>query len=782
MQDNRLLDFHKGTNKEKADEKFGYMVARSISETVASGYNSYFQRRNAMLKKSRGIAVGDQNMNQYLDMINVNGKESFVNLDLTPPRIAPKFLEINVQRFMERPESVRVSAIDPQSRKRKEEEKDQAEFRMDNKELINGLTQETGIPLEDPNAFTPEDKDDLDFYFGYEYQLPEEIKFEKAIDYVLEDNDWSICKRKAIEDLQECGFAAIRTYVDPNGKIRPVNCEAENTFYSYSKYNDLRDIAWCGEFIKMKIPEFRSRFGKDFPSEKEIFEFVKKAAADCPGYSDALSWHNEYSYLYWRPYDDWEIEVMEFEFKTVDNDIFTAKKNRYGNLVAVDRKAKMPERLGDNKEVIVRQVYNIYKGFYVKKADKLLCWELAKNMVRPQSNLADVYFSYSFYMLKNRDMMPTPLPIRMELYIKAMTLSLLKIQQLKAKLRPAGIAVDINGINNLDLGLGRNSSPLELQAIYDQTGTYYYRSVREDGETRQQMPITELANAGSVPQFQALITEYNFQLQCMRADIGSNEYVEGQSVNPKLGMGVQETQIQASNRTTEFLYEGYLNLMKGCTRNIAILVWDNVMAGGEQYRDFIGDSKIDKTVFDAAIEVQPDAQQRELMRQQVQTALTAGLIDFQDAFKINNIKNIKLQELYLARAQKRRQKEKAESDQANIEATAQAQQQSAQVTSQMKQQEIQLEGQAKMAVASLNAKSQSDQQLEKFVFTMLEKSFETGQPLPPQIQDIVDGYMEAKADAEEEEQAAKDAIMEQQMAQQDQGQRPGVGQQLQQAV
>jgi hypothetical protein len=779
MQDNRLLEFHQGTNKQKADYKFGLMVAQSIANTVAIGYNSYFYRRNEIIRRSRNIAIGDQDMTKYLDMININGKEAYVNLDMTPPRIAPKFLEIITMRFMERPESVTVSAIDPQSRKRKEREKDQAEYRMDNKGFIDTLTQDTGIPLEDPSAFTPEDKDDLDFYFGYEYQLPEEIKFEKGIQYVLTDNDWdSVCKRKILEDLEECGFSAIRTYVDPNGKIRPTPCVPENSFYSYSKYNDFRDIAWCGEFVKIKVPEFRARFGNKFSGEKEIFECIKQAAVGCSGYSETLAWNDLYSYSYFRPYDDWEVEVMEFEFKTVDNDIYTAKKNKYGNLIAVDKRDKMPQRLGDNKEVIIKQVYNIYKGFYLKKIDKLLCWELAKNMIRPHSNLADVYFSYSFYMLKNREMMPTPLPIRMELYIKAMTLSLLKIQQLKAKLRPAGIAVDINGLNDLDLGLGRKIHALELQQIYDQTGTYYYRSIKEDGETRQQMPIQELANAGSVPQFQALIEEYNFQLQCMRADIGSNEYVEGQSVNPKLGMGVQQTQIQSSNRTTEFIYEAYLALMKGCTRNIAILLWDNIIAGGAQYREYVGDEPLDKTVFDATIEVQPDATERQLMREMVQTALTAGLIDFQDAFKINNIKNIKLQGLYLARAQKRRQKEQIETNQANIQATAQAQQQSAAQTSQLKQQELQLTGQINAATEQMKIKGQSDIQLQKLVNDLLLESFKSGKPLSPQMQDIVDGYFESKSDQEENQEAATEEMMAQER-QQAQMQDP---QQLQQAV
>lgn len=783
MQDNRLFEFHQGTNKEKADKKFGLMVSRSIAQTVNSGYNNYYYRRNALIKRSRNIAIGDQDMRQYLDLMNIDGKQSFVNIDLTPPRIAPKFLEINTQRFMERQEAVKVSAIDPQSRRRRELEKEEAEFRMDNKEMVGALTQETGIPLEDPSAYTPDDKDDLDFYFGYEYQLPEEIKFEKAIEYVLGDNDWnSVCKRKIIEDLQEAGFAAIRVYVNANGRICVRPCEAENTFYSYSKYQDLRDVAWCGEFVKMKIPEFRARFTKEFGSEKALFECIKRAAVDCPGYSETMRWMDTYEYAYFRPYDDWEVEVMEFEFKTIDNDIFTAKKNRYGNLVAVDKKEKMPQRLGDNKEVHVRQVYNIYKGYYIKKTDELLCWELAKNMIRPTSNLADVYFSYSFYMLKNRDMIPTPLPIRMELYIKAMTLSLLKIQQLKAKLRPSGISVDINGLNDLDLGLGKKTNALELMSIYDQTGNVFYRSIKEDGETRQMMPINELPNLGGVQQFQALISEYNFQLECMRADIGSNEYVEGQSVNPKLGLGVQNTQIQASNRTTEFLYEAYLELMKGVSRNAGILLWDNIIAGGAQYRDFAGEKPLDKTVFDASIEMLPDLQQRAIVQEMVQTSLTAGIIDFQDAFKINNIQNIKLKELYLAKAQKRKQKEKMQQDQSNIQATSQAQQQSALVTSQAKQQEIQLEWQNKIANTQLTNQGQQEASLSKFVFDVLLKKYETGKPLPPEIQDIVDGYLEAKANQEEDVQAATEEAMMQE--QQNQGMDPTMGSQMpmQQAV
>ena len=770
--DNRLLDFHKGTNKQKADPKFGLQVARSISSTVDRGFNGYFTRRNGKIKQSRDIAAGYQNMTQFLDFMNVDGKNAFVNLDLTPPCIAPKFMDIITQRFMERSEDVQVAAVDPNSKRKQQRAKQEAEFRMEEADTIKALEQESGIPLEDKNAYTPEDKDDLEFYFGYEYQLPEEIKFEKAVDYVLMDNDWlTVCKRKVLEDMEETPLAATRVYVDVNGKIKVRVCEPENTFYSWSKYNDFRDLSWCGELYKMKVTEYRARFNDDYVrqygeglAEQKIFEDILKAAEGCPGWT-SLSWQNDWTWSYYRPYDDWEVEVMDFEFKTVDNDIYTAKKNKYGNLIAVDKRDKMPQRLGENKELVVKQVYNIYRGYYVRKLDRLFQWELAKNMIRPQSNLSDVYFSFSFYMPKNRHMTNVTLPERMSASINQMTLAHLKIQQLIAKMRPAGVMVDVSGLMDIDLGLGHTITPLEMQKVYDQTGNIYFRSIKEDGETRQIVPIQELPNAGSVAQIQAQISVYNFYLERLRQDIGTNESVEGQSVNPKLGLGVMQNQITASNRTTEYIYEGYLSLMQNTCRKIAILLWDNVMFGGKEYREFIGDEKLDEAYFDVNVQMLPDEMERMKIDQKIETALTAQLIDFQDAFKISNIQNIKLKELYLSRAQKRKQQEKMQEAQANIQATTQAQIQSAQATSQAKQQEMQMEFQGKASLTQMEAKSQSEIEMQKFVQQLLLKSFETGQPLPPQLQNIVDGFFNAKTQQEEEEQQMTDMVMQQQQEQ-----------------
>jgi len=94
-----------------------------------------------------------------------------------------------------------------------------------------------------------------------------------------------------------------------------------------------------------------------------------------------------------------EIEVMDFEFKTVDNDILYYKNYKYGNLIAVDKRNKIPQNLGESKEIVSSR-YIVYRDI-IAQLDKLFLLGLAKNMIRPQSNLSDVYFFLRFYMPKN---------------------------------------------------------------------------------------------------------------------------------------------------------------------------------------------------------------------------------------------------------------------------------------------------------------------------------------------------------------------------------------------
>ena len=85
-----------------------------------------------------------------------------------------------------------------------------------------------------------------------------------------------------------------------------------------------------------------------------------------------------------RPYDDWTVDVIDFEIKSIDSLIYQSKTNKFGNVI-VEKKDKMPNNLGQNKEIIKKDMYVIYRGVYVMGTDVMLEWGIAKNMIKPLS-------------------------------------------------------------------------------------------------------------------------------------------------------------------------------------------------------------------------------------------------------------------------------------------------------------------------------------------------------------------------------------------------------------
>jgi hypothetical protein len=70
----------------------------------------------------------------------------------------------------------------------------------------------------------------------------------------------------------------------------------------------------------------------------------------------------------------------------------------------------------------------------------------------------------------------------------------LKLQQAIAKAKPDGLVIDIEGLENVELGKGGELQPLELHDIYEQTGVFYYRSKNPEGGF-QNPPVREIGNS-----------------------------------------------------------------------------------------------------------------------------------------------------------------------------------------------------------------------------------------------------------------------------------------------
>jgi|694.fasta_scaffold18385_3 hypothetical protein len=768
MSDNKqLLNFHLGNSKLKRDTAEGLKISKFLQQAYNSGY---FTKRNKKFEKNRKFSRGKQPMAEFLDLLNVDGKEAFVNLDMKAPAIAPKFMQVIIGGFMKRDERVRASAIDPVSVERKKFDREETEFMMNYGDEMKQMEEMGDVKVMPSNQYVPADYEELELYFGLEYKLPEEILFEKGCEFVLNENGWPVIKRKLLEDISETGIGATKVSVGNNGKVKIRRVVPENSFYGFSQYDDFRDVSFIGEVISMKIVDIRNNY-PNFPEEK-IWEISKKAKQ----YTQSVKWDDRFRYAIDRPYDDWTVDVLDYEIKTIDNVMYQAKTNKFGNVI-VERKDKTPQKLGDNKELITKDMYVIYRGVYVLNSEFMLEWGLAKNMIKPTTvkEMADAFFSYSIYMHENLDLENMAIPERMETSIRQMTLAHLKIQQLIAKLRPAGLIIDIDSLSEINIGQGKALNPLELQKVYDQTGNIYYRRKTEDGEGMNGIPIQEAPNTGSIGQIQQLISVYNHYLDRLRDEIGVNEYREGAQVNPKLGLGVQQSQIQASNNATDFIYDAYLNIYQQTSFKIALLLYDSVLYGGKQYEEYLNPDSVKGRVFDVMIEVMPDDKEKQFVEQMVQTALSAGIIEFEDAFRIRSIKNTKLAEMYLSKAKSIKEQKEMQKAQMNSQMNAQAQQQSIQVKAQADAQLQQIEAQTKAAIITTEMKHKQELSQQEFVQNALLKSFELGRPLSPELQSIVQQYFQGK-----QQEAMQEQMMQQQMMQQQQGMEEGNPEEMEQ--
>jgi hypothetical protein len=765
-----ILNFHLGTIKSKRDEKEGLKISKYLERAFNSGY---FSKRNKKFDKNRKFARGRQPMAEFLDLLNVDGKEAFVNLDMKAPAIAPKFIQVMIGGFMKREEKVRVSAIDPISTDKKKYEREEAEFRMNFGEEIKGIEQEAGLKLMPDNAYTPEDYEELDLFFGGQYQLPEEIMFEKGITAVFDTSGWDVIKRKLLEDMIEVGLACTKVSSSRDGKITVRRVIPENLIYSYSDYDDFRDMSFIGEVISMKIADLREMYPNI--EEEKFFKISQKSK----NYTSSVKWEEKFRYNIDRPYDDWTVDVLDFEIRTVDSMIYQARINKFGNLI-VEKKDKEPQKVGDNKEIIRKTMKVNYHGVYVMNSDIMLEWGIAKNMIKPSiaKELSDVFFSYSLYMHENLDLENMAIPERMETSIRQMTLAHLKIQQLVAKLRPSGLIIDIDSLSDISLGQGKNVTPMEIQQIYDQTGNIYYRRKTEDGDNMNGVPISEAPNSGSIGQIQELVTVYNHYLTRLRDEIGVNEYREGASVNPKLGLGIQRSQVEASNNATDFIYDGYLNLYKQTSFKSALLLYDSVLYGGKQYREYLSDREVKDKQFDVIVEVMPDDAEKQFLNSMIQTAISANAIEFEDAFRVKNIKNYKLAEMYLSKAKKKKMRDDMQKAQQNSEMNSQSQQQSIMAKAQADAQTQQVEAQSKIAITDAESKMKSDLSRQEFIQLALMKSFELDRELPDEIQNIVDQYFQEKEQQKQMEMQQQQEQMMQQMQQQ-QAQEGGQEQEMQ---
>ena len=774
----------------KVSKGYGLQYAKAIYGQWGSveWEGSLYGKRWKEFEISRDYANGTQDTSIYKQILTSldpnNGDGSLVNLDWTPVPIVPKFVKIVVNKILSSKFYPNVEAVDPLSRSEKDFEKNKMKIFIENKDVIKEA-KEAGLRTEvDPDAL-PDTAEETEIFLETNIKTAAEVAAQIGINLTLNWNDFDErVFRRNVEDLVTCGMAVTKRSNDPNYGIVEEYVDPAYFVHSFTDDPTFSDIIYAGHMKRMSIAELKRIAGDQFTEDQ--YEKMARTVMNRFGNDPNRFMDQRYDVgldRYYYGYDEYTINILDFEFVSVDNIIFEKKESRFGNIgfYFKGHKYNAPQQSVYDREAVYMQNQTLYGGKFIIGTEYIFDYGLKKNIPKNVHDLSRTRMSYSVMATNIRRMIPKSMVSGIIGFADQLQLSHLKIQQAIAKAKPDGLIVDIEGLENVQLGRGGELQPLDIQDIYEQTGIFYYRSKNPDGSF-QNPPIRPLDN--SIRNINELITLYNHYLRMIRDATGINEVMDGSSPKGEQLVGVRQQQLSAANNAlydiTNAAMVLYRKICEDVVKCLQILPPKSILykayetaIGRENMAVLSSFSALPMYNFGVRVVSDMGEVDRMYLEQNIQASIAAGELDIEDAIAIRQLRDIDQAERLLVVRRKKRMKMRQEMAQQNSQFQAQANAQVAQVTSQSKMQEDQLKAQLDSQRIQLETQAKAELLQIEYDLKMQLAKVEGGLDIEQQK---IESGVRQEADQSKEE-AKDNRIKEQAVAQskliaQRQGTRP----------
>ena len=538
------------SQEEKLSKEYGLRYAKAIEGQWGNpdSANSNIGGKKNTFSRNRDYANGTQDTSIYKQMLNAldpsNGDGSLMNLDFTSVPILPKFVRIVVNKVLARNPYPNLEAVDPLSSSEKNQQKNVLKNQVKLRPELQKLKELTGEVLvgDDPDSI-PETLEEAEIFLDSNIKTDAEISAQIATNMTLswnnfEDNTF----RRCVNDLAALGMTVVKRTNDPNYGIAIEYVDPVNFIHSHTDDPNLDDIVYAGHVKQVPLHELK-RIAGDELSDQDLEKITKKAKKSSSNSSLSSPYSN--NKIKKDNYAAYTVDVMEFEFISVDCMHFEEKENRHGNtgffyegFSYKERKGSVYERTPHKMDVAM-----VYSGMYIIGTDHILNYGKKANVPKNIHDISRAKLSYSSVAVNLRDQMPKSMVDSCIGFADMLQLTHLKLQQAIAKAKPDGLIIDIEGLENVQLGKGGDLQPLELHDIYEQTGVFYYRSKNPEGGF-QNPPVREIGN--NIRNINELIGLYNHYLRMIRDTTGINEVVDASTPKGDALVGVQQQAIAAS--------------------------------------------------------------------------------------------------------------------------------------------------------------------------------------------------------------------------------------------
>lgn len=641
-------------DNEKDNPAYGLKLLKAAVTKWQTGWNGESrQARKSRFDYNRSYALGKYDMNEFKDVLDLDGEYSVVNLPYDPLTILKPYLNRLKDRYNQRDEVIQCSSVDPFLQNKKKEAKDAAVFKLRNRTEIQQVQQEAGMPVIDFNENDPTTEAEIDLMHILSFHVDEEIIMEDLINIVFYENDFSgVIKDRILDDLINCGYAGTKVYIDGSGRIKIKFIKPENFITSYSEWNDFRDWQYNGEVYYKSIMEIRLLY-PDKIDEEKLYQLSQTLVGQYGNPSGRMGdWQNGWRNALARPYDSWVVPVVELDLKTLGNISKSVVTNKFG------KEAIVKDITNPNASVSTLKsppYYVQYTGIYIMDTEYLLSWGLSKNMIKPEKNLQEIVSQYSMYMYDNTEMTNKPLMEQLIPIIKEMTIYKLQSLKIVAAAAPDGYDIDVALMSDVMLDGVNAMSPMALYEIYKQTGIRYYKSIPDEGMEggTRRVPI----QANNVPfsgKLEELRNLYNAGLLTI-TNLISNQLDSGQITNQAVSQEVVKDAKSIGESTSNYLYDAFLNIMKHTAKVVQLRGWDILMYGKkfgiqyyDGYRQQLGSNKIEyiklvatddwaKTAFDEQIRTVIGDADQNFLENNIQQGLAQQTINIADAMDIREL-------------------------------------------------------------------------------------------------------------------------------------------------
>ena len=694
------------SDAEKATMEYGLQVGQAIQyEWFRKGggscrYYSQLQSFNQL----RRYARGEQSVAKYKNELAVDGDLSYLNLDWTPVPILPKFVDIVVNGMSNRLFHVKAYAQDALSSEHRNKYQKLVERDMLNKDIFSDFQESFGInPFMTDVEELPENDEELQLHMQLKYKPSIEVAEEEAINTILDENHYLDVKRRIDYDMTVLGVGMAKHQFLPGSGIQIDYVDPANVVYSYTEDPHFKDCFYWGEIKTLPIAEL-IKIDPDLTNED-----LYKISQYSQGWYDYYNVNKFYeNSLFYKD----TATLLYFNYKTTKKFVYKKKMLEGGGerMIEKDDSFNPPkEMMKEGKFERVEKTIEVwYEGIMVAGSNIILKWEMAKNMVRPKSASQHAMPNYVACAPRMYKGNIESLVRRMIPFADQIQISHLKLQQVVAKMVPDGVFIDADGLSEVDLGTGQAYNPEDALRLYFQTGSVVGRSYTQDGEfNNARVPIQQLNTSSGQSKMAALIGNYNHYLGMIRAVTGLNEARDGSTPDPNALVGVQKLAALNSNTATRHILEGSLYISRTIAEGLSLRIADLLEFAPfkEEFANQIGKYNVDRIEdikdlylydFGIFIEVAPDEEEKAMLEQNIQMALSKNDINLEDAIDIREVRNLKMANQLLKLKRKRKQDADREAAAMKQQMTAQTQFQSQQISAQAAQQKIQLEGEMKM--------------------------------------------------------------------------------------